>query len=71
MVITLNRKGEENGLRALKPSRDLQGVAMLIEEAFASELDQAGRLALRDMYRMGRWGFLLSWLDFTHNNLTG
>lgn len=64
MVITLNRKQEENGIRPLKPSRDLQGVAALIEEAFAQELDRSGRTALREMRLMGRWGFLLGWLDF-------
>ena len=63
MVITLNRKKEENGIRPLKPSRDLQGVASLIEEAFAQELDQSGRTALQEMRMMGRWGFLLGWLD--------
>ena len=64
MVITLNRKIEKDGLRPLKPSRDLCGVADLIEEAFARELDQAGRTALRDMRMMGRWGFLFGWLDY-------
>ncbi len=63
MVITLNRPKEENGIRPLKPSRDLQGVASLIEEAFAQELDRSGRMALREMRMMGRWGFLLGWLD--------
>ncbi|MEM7032976.1 MAG: GNAT family N-acetyltransferase [Chloroflexota bacterium] len=64
MVITLNRKHEENGLRPLIPSKDLQGVATLIEAVFSSELDQAGRLALREMHRMGRWGFLLGLADY-------
>jgi ribosomal protein S18 acetylase RimI-like enzyme len=63
MVITLNRRNEENGLRPLIPSRDLQGVALLIEEAFATELDRSGRVALREMRMMGRWGFLFGWLD--------
>lgn len=70
MVITLNRKVEEDGLRPLMPSRDLRGVADLIEEAFAQELDQAGRVALRDMRMMGRWGFLLGWLDFLSPDIT-
>ena len=64
MVIALNRKKEENGLRPLRPSQDLNGVATLIEEAFALELDQAGRAALREMHRIGQWGFLLGWLDY-------
>lgn len=64
MAITLKRKTEENGIRPLKPSRDLQGVANLIEEAFAVELDRSGRVALREMRMMGRWGFLLGWFDY-------
>ena len=64
MVITLNRRQEENGLRPLIPSRDLQGVATLIEDVFASQLDQAGRSALREMHRMGRMGLLLSIADY-------
>ena len=48
----------------MKPSRDLQGVAGLIEEAFAVELDRSGRAALREMRLMGQWGFLLLWLDY-------
>jgi ribosomal protein S18 acetylase RimI-like enzyme len=64
MAITLSRKSEENGIRPMKPSRDLQGVAGLIEEAFAVELDRSGRAALREMRLMGHWGFLLLWLDY-------
>lgn len=64
MVITLNRKQPENGLRPLIPSRDLQGVASLIEDVFALELDIAGRTALREMKRMGRLGFLLGLFDY-------
>ncbi|MFQ5576147.1 MAG: GNAT family N-acetyltransferase [Anaerolineae bacterium] len=64
MAITfIRRAGADNGIRPLKPSRDLRDVAGLIEEAFASELDRTGRAALREMRWLGRWGFLLFWLD--------
>ncbi len=65
MAITLaGRRQDDNGLRPLKPSRDLRGVADLIESAFANELDRPGRAALREMRWLGRWGLLLLWLDF-------
>jgi len=63
-IITLRRNISDNGLRPLKPSKDLLGVAQLIEEAFADELDRSGRAALREMRWMGRWGLLLIWLDY-------
>ncbi len=63
-IIALGRKSKSEGLRPLKPSADLFGVAKLIEEAFAGELDRTGRAALREMRWIGRWGFLLFWLDF-------
>lgn len=65
MAITiLSGKRKDHGLRPLKPSRDLLGVANLIEEAFAGELDRAGRVALQEMRWMGRWSFLMLWFDF-------
>jgi ribosomal protein S18 acetylase RimI-like enzyme len=70
MAITLinrkkiSRKKEDNGLRPLKPSRDLVGVADLIEEAFGEDLDRSGRAALREMRWMGRLGIVLLWFDF-------
>lgn len=63
-LIAIRRKISSNGLRPLKPSRDLLGVADLIEEAFSSELDRSGRQALREMRWMGRWGKLLLLLDY-------
>ncbi len=64
MLLSLTRKKDDNGIRPLKPSRDLRGVADLIEEAFLSELDQSGQVAIRELRSMGRWGFLLIWLDY-------
>ncbi len=76
MAITIwSKRTGDNGLRPLKPSRDLGDVAALIEEAFADELDRSGRSALREMRWMGRWGFLLGWLDYlspdVNTNLNG
>jgi len=76
MAITLvRRQKEDTGLRPLKPSRDMPGVADLIEEAFDGEFDRSGRNALREMRWIGRWGVLFSWLDVfgsdVNTNLNG
>jgi ribosomal protein S18 acetylase RimI-like enzyme len=47
----------------MEPSRDLAGVARLIQTAFADELDRAGQAALREMRSMSRLGPLLRWID--------
>jgi ribosomal protein S18 acetylase RimI-like enzyme len=47
----------------MEPSRDLAGVARLIQTAFADELDRAGQAALREMRNMSRLGPLLRWID--------
>lgn len=44
------------GLRRLCGGRDLRQVADLIEEAFAGEMDDAGRAALRELRLMSYWG---------------
>lgn len=49
------------GPRQLNPRRDLPGVANLIEQAFADDLDQEGRQVLKELRRLGRWG-TLTWL---------
>ena len=70
MSITLiSHKKNNNGLRPLKPSRDLSGVADLIEEAFSTELDQSGRAALNEMRWMGRWGLFLFWRKCTGSSI--
>lgn len=75
MVITLGRKDQDTGIRPMRPSTDLGGVADLIEEAFAHELDGAGYAAIREMRNMGRMGFMLLWLDYlspdVSTNLSG
>jgi ribosomal protein S18 acetylase RimI-like enzyme len=47
----------------MEPARDLAGVAKLIQDAFADELDRTGQAALREMRNMSRLGPLLWWLD--------
>ncbi len=66
MVAVIARRknvAASSGLRPMEPSRDLGGVAKLIQTAFADELDRAGRAALREMRNMSRLGPLLWWLD--------
>jgi len=62
-VIARRKEAAASGLRPMEPSRDLAGVARLIQTAFAEELDRTGRAALREMRNMSRLGPLLWWLD--------
>lgn len=52
-----------SGLRPLSLSRDLVSVANLIALAFADDMDDNGRAAVREMRWMGRLSFMFSWLD--------
>jgi len=52
------------GPRRLNPLRDLPGVADLIEEAFADDLDQEGRQVLKELRHLGRWGALVWFLRY-------
>jgi ribosomal protein S18 acetylase RimI-like enzyme len=45
-----------NGIRPLRPSRDLSGLADLIEEAFGPELSLGGEHILRELRFLGRLG---------------
>jgi ribosomal protein S18 acetylase RimI-like enzyme len=56
---TVQEYGEFRGLRRLQGGRDLREVADLIEEAFAGEMDDAGRAALRELRLMSYWGAAL------------
>jgi ribosomal protein S18 acetylase RimI-like enzyme len=51
--------GHLSGPRRLDPSTDLIGVASLIEEAFAEELDREGKQILDDLRQISRLGPLL------------
>jgi ribosomal protein S18 acetylase RimI-like enzyme len=48
-------------LRPMDPARDLGAVANLIADAFADEMDQRGRAALREMRWMARLSPLVWW----------
>lgn len=48
-----------NGLRQIDLHNDLRAIADLIDEAFASDLDAAGRASLRELRTMARLGPLL------------
>ena len=45
------------GLRAADPRHDLPGIAALIEQVFGPRLDWTARRMLRDMRRLGRFGW--------------
>ena len=49
----------ETGIRPFDISRDLRAVAELISTSFASELDDRGSAALREMRTMSHFGGLL------------
>lgn len=49
--------------RELDPTQDLGKVAELIEDAFAQEIDERGRAALREMRWMARLSPLVWWLS--------
>ena len=66
MVVTAATEatGQVQGdMRRLDPVRDLGKVADLIAEAFAEEMDERGRSALREMRWMGRLSPLVWWLS--------
>ena len=50
-----------NGIRPLRPGRDLEGLAHLIEQAFGEELSEGGEQVLRELRLLSRLG-PLSWL---------
>jgi ribosomal protein S18 acetylase RimI-like enzyme len=51
----------EGELRRLDPVRDLRAVTQLIGEAFADEMDERGRAALRELRWMARLSPLVWW----------
>lgn len=50
-----------SGLRPISSSRDIVSVAALVEQAFADDMDESGRRAMREMRWLGTW---FGWLDF-------
>ncbi len=51
----------ESGIWPVNPRRDMEGIALLLEAAFAGELDPYGRHMVREMRAFGRAGWL-GWL---------
>ncbi len=49
------------GMRPLDPTRDLNAIADLISEAFADQMDERGRAALRELRWMARLSPLVWW----------
>lgn len=62
-------QAKESGIRPFDIARDLRPVAELIADAFASELDERGEAALREMRVMSRLGGVLGVLNRTTSDL--
>ncbi len=52
-----------SGVRPINLSHDLVSIANLIERAFADDMDDSGRAAVREMRLLGRFAFLFSWAE--------
>ncbi|HZY43326.1 MAG TPA: GNAT family N-acetyltransferase [Anaerolineae bacterium] len=52
-----------SGARPINLSRDLVSIANLIDRAFADDMDDSGRAAVREMRLLGRLAFLFSWAE--------
>lgn len=63
VAATARRNTGFTGLRSLDASRDLAGVAVVIEEAFRGEMDSVGARAVHAMRLMGMLGPFTWWLD--------
>ena len=65
MVCTQAAEEAPGGWREMEPTRDLGEVADLIADAFAEDMDERGRAALREMRWMSRLSPLVWWLSQT------
>ena len=63
-VLTHSHSQKQFGLRPMDPMKDLRGVADLIEEAFASDLDRSGQSALRELRWLSYMGPILWWMVY-------
>ncbi|MFN8459383.1 MAG: GNAT family N-acetyltransferase [Anaerolineae bacterium] len=61
-VIARSRARRFVGLRPMEPLQDLRGVADLIEEAFAHDLDRSGQNALRELRWLSYLKPILWWM---------
>jgi len=62
MAVIAHARRNLAGLRPMDPMRDLKGVADLIEEAFATDLDRSGQNALRELRWLSRLKPVLWWM---------
>jgi ribosomal protein S18 acetylase RimI-like enzyme len=62
MAVLAHTRNEYFGLRPMDPMKDLAGVADLIEEAFADDLDRSGQSALRELRWLSRIKPILWWM---------
>lgn len=67
MAVLASRRQEEYfGLRPMDPMKDLRGVADLIEEAFANDLDRSGQNALKELRLLSRLKPVLWWMVYAN-----
>ncbi len=64
MMVRVAGRETGSGLRLADVRRDLRGIADLLEEAFASELDEIGQRIIREMRFWSRLGWFLRWLEW-------
>jgi ribosomal protein S18 acetylase RimI-like enzyme len=69
-VLTHHRTKMYFGLRPMDPMKDLRGVADLIEEAFANDLDRSGKSALRELRWLSRLKPILWWMVYANPDHT-
>lgn len=62
MAVLTHPRTQHFGLRPMDPMRDLRGVADLIEEAFADDLDRSGQSALRELRWLSYLKPILWWM---------
>ncbi len=71
MAVLAHHAAEEYfGLRSMDPMKDLGGVADLIEQAFANDLDQSGKNALRELRWLSRLKPVLWWMIYANPDHT-
>ncbi|MCB9077635.1 MAG: GNAT family N-acetyltransferase [Anaerolineaceae bacterium] len=63
-VLTQQQAERYFGLRSMDPMKDLRGVADLIEEAFAQDLDRSGQNALQELRWLSRLKPILWWMTY-------
>lgn len=62
MAVIARSRTQPFGLRPMDPLKDLRGVANLIEEAFADDLDRSGQSALRELRWLSYLKPILWWM---------